>query len=193
MATQGTTSPQPMPSAGGWAASVVATAIAMPAMPRKLPRRLDAGLDSPRSAKMNRPPATRYKTADRLAFIQRPPLSSPPRGARRSPGFFLVHRAHALGDQEATEDVHTRESQRDEAETPRPDPAAADHCDADRDQRADPDHPGDRVAHRHQRRMQGGGHRPHHEIADEHGEHENRQPEHEGIDGLRDMIHGGSP
>src|SRR5260370_24613632 len=154
MASPSMTSRQPMPSAGGWAASVVATAIAMPAMQRKLPRRDDAGLDSPRSAKMNRPPATRYKTADRLAFIQRRPLSSPPRGARRSPGFLLVHREHALGDQEATEDVHTRESQRDEAETARPDPAAADHCDADREQRADHDHRGDRVGHRHQRRMQ---------------------------------------
>ena len=50
---------QAMPSAGGWLASVVATAIAMPAMPRKLPRRLDAGLDSPRSDRMNSTPATR--------------------------------------------------------------------------------------------------------------------------------------
>ena len=48
-----------MPSAGGCAASVVPIAIAMPIMPRKLPRRLDAGLDSPRSDRMNRTPATR--------------------------------------------------------------------------------------------------------------------------------------
>src|SRR5258705_14007848 len=41
--------------------------------------------------------------------------------------------------------------------------------------------------------MQRRGHRPHHEIADEDGEDEDRQPEHEGIDGLCNMIHGGSP
>ena len=45
--------------AGGCAASVVPTAITMPAMPSMLPRRLDSGLDSPRSAWMKRTPATR--------------------------------------------------------------------------------------------------------------------------------------
>src|ERR1700676_716205 len=193
MATPSTTSTKPIPSAGGWEASVVATAIAMPIMPKKLPWRDDAGLDSPRSDIMNRTPATRYKTAARLAFISRPPLSSSPRVARRSLGFLLVHREHALGDQEAAEDIHAGKDQRDETEAARPGPAAADHGDADREQRADHDHRGDRVGHRHQRRMQRRRHRPHHEIADEHGKHENRQPEHEGIDGLRDMIHGGSP
>ncbi len=39
--------------------SVVTIAISMPAMPRRLPRREVAGEDSPRSARMNRPPATR--------------------------------------------------------------------------------------------------------------------------------------
>src|SRR6267142_2753242 len=77
MATPSTTSTQPMPSAGGRAASVVTTAIAMPPMPRKLPRRLDAGLESPRSDRMNRTPATRYSSAARLAFMNgSPPLSS---------------------------------------------------------------------------------------------------------------------
>src|SRR5947209_18343819 len=76
IATPRTTSTQPMPSAGGWAASVVATAIAMPIMPKKLPCRDDAGLDSPRSERMNSTPATRYKTAARLAFIDEPPLLS---------------------------------------------------------------------------------------------------------------------
>src|SRR5579859_7333062 len=97
---------QAMPSAGGWFASVVATAIAMQIMPKKLPWRDDAGLDRPRSDRMNSTPATRYRTAARLAFISGPPLSSSPRGARRSLGFLLVHRQHALGDQEAAEDVH---------------------------------------------------------------------------------------
>src|ERR1700704_946684 len=193
MAMPRITSTQARPSAGGWLASVVATAMAMPAMPRKLPLRDVAGLDSPRSDRMNSAPATRYKTAARLAFISGPPLSSSPRGARRSLGFLLVHREHPLGDQEAAEDIHAGKDQRDEAEAARPGAAAADHRDADREQRADHDHRRNRVGHRHQRRVQRRRHRPHHEIADEHGEHENRQPEHEGIDGLRDMIHGGSP
>ena len=59
IATPDITSTQATPSAGGWLASVVATAIAMPIMPKKLPCRLDAGLDNPRSARMNRTPATR--------------------------------------------------------------------------------------------------------------------------------------
>src|SRR5882724_7102786 len=165
----------------------------MPIMPKKLPWRDDAGLDSPRSERMNRTPATRYRTAARLAFIWRPPLSSSPRGARRSLDLLLVHREHPLRDQEATEDIHRGKDQRDEAEAARPDPAAADHGDADREQRADHDHRGDRIRHRHQRRMQRGGHRPHHEIADEHGEDENRQPEYKGIDDLGNVLHGFSP
>jgi len=66
------TSSQARPSAGGWLASVVATAIAMPIMPSKLPRRDVAGLDNPRSDRMNSTPATRYKNADRLALISGP-------------------------------------------------------------------------------------------------------------------------
>ena len=53
------TSTQATPSAGGWLASVVATAIAMPIMPNRLPWRDEAGLDSPRSDRMNSTPATR--------------------------------------------------------------------------------------------------------------------------------------
>src|SRR6202158_5723032 len=224
MATPSTTSTQPMPSAGGCASSVFATAIAMPAMPRKLPWRDDAGLDSPRSDRMNRTPATRYRTAARLAFMMRALRHARARPAHpsekkescearwiagSSPAmttrffekeswsplllFLLVHREHALRHQNGAENIHRRENQAEEAEAARPDTPAADHRDADREQRADHDHRGDRVGHRHQRRMQRWGHRPHHEIADKHGEHENRQPEHEGIDGLRDMIHGGAP
>src|ERR1700690_1912216 len=120
MATPRITNSQPTPSAGGCAASVVATAIAMPIMPKKLPWRDEAGLDSPRSDMMNRTPATRYRTAARLAFISRPPLSSSPRGARRSLDLLLVHREHALRDQEAAEDIDAGEDQRDEAEAARP-------------------------------------------------------------------------
>src|SRR6202047_4179504 len=71
------TNSQARPSAGGWEASVVATAMPMPIMPKKLPCRDDAGLDRPRSDIMNSTPAPRYKTAARLAFIDEPPpLSS---------------------------------------------------------------------------------------------------------------------
>src|ERR1700730_7465202 len=193
IATPRITNNQARPSAGGCEASVVATAIPMPIMPKKLPWRDDAGLDRPRSDKMNSTPATRYKTADRLAFISRPPLSSSPRSARRSLHLLLVHREHALGDQEAAKDVHAGEYQRDEAEAARPAAAARNHADADREQRADHDHRGDRVRHRHQRRVQRRRHRPHHEVADEHGQDENRQPEDEGIDDLGGMLHGLSP
>src|ERR1700712_278713 len=193
MAIPSTTRNQARPSAGGWLASVVTIAIAMPIMPKKLPWRDVAGLDSPRSDRMNSTPATRYSTAARLAFISGPHFPSSHRGARRSLYLLLVHRQHALGDKEAAEDIHAGEDQRDEAEAPRPAGAARDHGNADREQRTNHDHRGDRVGHRHQRRMQRGGHRPDHEIADEDGENEDRQPEHEGIDGLCNMIHGGSP
>ena len=46
-------------SAGGRYHSVVSTAIAIPAMPKRLPWRAVAGEDSPRSASMKRMPETR--------------------------------------------------------------------------------------------------------------------------------------
>src|SRR5260370_306867 len=193
MVSTGTRGTRPVAPTGGCTASVVPTAIAMPIRPKKLPCRDDAGLDRPRSDRMNRTPATRYKTAARLAFISGPPLSSSPRGARRSLGLLLVHRQHALGDKEAAEDIHAGEDHRDEAKAAHPAAAATDHADTAREQRADHDHRGDRIRHRHQRGMQRRRHRPHHEIADEHGEDENRQPEHEGINDLGYMLHGFSP
>src|SRR5581483_6383701 len=108
----------------------------MPIMPKKLPWRDVAGLDSPRSDRMKSTPATRYRTAARLAFIERPLLSS----SRRSLDLLLVHPDHALGNKEAAEDIHAGEDQRDEAEAARPTRSARDHADADREQRADHDH-----------------------------------------------------
>src|SRR3954449_10412822 len=176
------TSSQPTPSAGGCEASVVATAIAMPAMPKKLPCREEAGLDSPRSDRMNSTPATRYSSAARLAFIGDAPWWP-------SLLLFLVHREHALGDQEAAEDIDAGEYQRDEAETARPAGPAAGQRHADREQRADHDHRRDRVGHRHERRMQGRRDRPDHVIADEDRKHEDREAEHRRID--RAMGRGG--
>src|SRR5258708_30229668 len=140
MAMPRMTNSQATPSVGGWLASVVAMAIAMPVMPRKLPRREVAGLESPRSDRMNSTPATRYRTAARLAFISGPPLSSSPPRARRSLGLLLVHRQHALGDKETAEDIHAGEDQRDEAEAARPAASAGDHAAANPEHRADPDH-----------------------------------------------------
>jgi hypothetical protein len=69
------TSSQATIPAGGLAASVVTMAIAMPTMPQRLPRWLDAGLDNPRSARMNRTPETRYRSATTLAFMLPAPAS----------------------------------------------------------------------------------------------------------------------
>src|SRR5436305_9985970 len=104
-----TTSAQAPSEAGGCDASVVTMAIAMPIMPNRLPRRLDSGLDSPRSARMKRTPATRYRSAVRSAFIG--VLSFP---------LLLVHAEHALGDEKATENVDRGKHQRDEAKRARP-------------------------------------------------------------------------
>src|SRR5208282_3653928 len=161
------TRPQEIESAGGCDPSVVSTAIAMPIIPRRLPSRLDTGLDSPRSAWMNRTPATRYSNATRFGLI------------RRSFLFLLIHRQHALGDQEAAEDIDRREAERNEAERARPERTAvvANERDTDREQGADDDHRGDGVGHRHQWRVQRRRHRPHHVVADEHRQHENRKAE----------------
>src|SRR5436305_6992583 len=109
----------------------------MPIMPKKLPCREEAGLDRPRSDRMNSTPATRYSTAARLAFIGKAPLypSSETRPCR-SLNFLLVHREHALRDQEAAENIHAGKDQRDEAEPPRPAGAAAGQCHADGQARA---------------------------------------------------------
>src|SRR4051794_18834143 len=72
MAMPSTTSTQATPSAGGWPASVGTIAIAMPTMQKMLPWGDVGGLDSPRSDRINSTPATRYNTADRLAFISGP-------------------------------------------------------------------------------------------------------------------------
>ena len=50
------------------------------------------------------------------------------------------------------------------------------------EQRADHDHRGDRVGDRHQRRVQRRRHRPDHVVADEDGQHEDGEAEHEGVD-----------
>ncbi len=79
---------------------------------------------------------------------------------------LLVHRQHARRYREPAEDVdagqHHRSSPSHLASDPPP-PS---------DQRADHDHRGNRVGHRHQRRVQRRRDRPDHVIADEAGQHE---------------------
>src|SRR3954469_8606078 len=99
---------EPMPC-GGWPASVVAMAIAMPMMPNRVPRAVGFGFESPRSAMMNRTPAARYRRAEMLAFMARGSF------------LLLVHREHPVSDQEAAEDVDGSEHQRNEAERASPD------------------------------------------------------------------------
>src|SRR3569623_842858 len=107
------TSTQEKKLAGGCSASVVATAIAMPIMPNRLPCRLVAGLERPRSERMKRTPATRYRNPARFGLMWSSPL-------------LLVHRQHALGDKEAAEDILRGQDQREETEQPRPNRAAVD-------------------------------------------------------------------
>ena len=63
------TSVQAPTPAGGCAASVVSTAMVMPTMPNRLPSRLVSGFDSPRKARMNSTPDTRYNSPARSAFM----------------------------------------------------------------------------------------------------------------------------
>src|SRR5580658_9219854 len=95
----------------------------------------------------------------------------------------VEHAEHALGHQEAAEDVDRSEGQSNETESARPDRSrmVGYERDADREQRANHDHRGDGIGHRHQRRMQRRRHRPNDEVADKHREHENRQAEHEWV------------
>ena len=69
--------------------------------------------------------------------------------------FLLVHREHALGDQEAAEDVHARPgSARQKPRTLEVQEALSERRHRHGDQRADHDHRGNRVGHAHQRRVQ---------------------------------------
>src|SRR3954470_16917436 len=96
---------------------------------------------------------------------------------------LAIHGEHALRDEEAAEDVDRGEHQADETDHAGEARPLHDQRHADGKQRADHDHRGDRVRDRHERRMQRRRHRPHHVVADEDREHENRQPEHGRVDG----------
>src|SRR5690606_12231139 len=140
-------------------------AIAMPAMPIRLPWRAVAGELRPRSARMKQTAAARYPSATRL-FMPRPLAAAP------------VHAEHALGYREPAEEVDRCQDDGEEAEPGR----RGETLGAGRDQGADDDHAGDRVGHRHQRRVQRRGDAPHHVVADEDREHEGDQVVDRGVD-----------
>src|SRR5437868_4306990 len=88
--------------------NVVRTAIAIPSMPRRLPRRLLSGFDRPRSARMKQTPAIRYarRTQAGCACAASSILAL----------LLLVHCEHSGRDGEAAEDVYARKRNGDEAE-----------------------------------------------------------------------------
>src|ERR1700730_5881776 len=153
----------------------------MPTMPNTLPRRLVTGLDRPRNARMKSTRATRYSNPARSALILACPSSLL---------FLLIHPQHTLGDQKTAEYVHRSEHHGHKAKSARNNRAAfmADQRNPDGQKRADHDHRGNSISHRHQRGMQRRRHRPHHEVADENREHEDREAEYEGIDGAAGCI-----
>ena len=87
-------------------ASVVTMAIAMPTMPNRLPCRL---------GRRARQPAQRQDEQDAGDEIEEG--GEYWRSCAALTSLLLVHREHALGDQEAAEDVHRGKDQREEAES----------------------------------------------------------------------------
>src|SRR3954447_3109397 len=146
----------------------------MPSMPVKLPRRLLSGLDRPRSARMKQTPAIRYASRTQAGWAC---AASAMSSSIRLAFPLLVHREHALGDREPPEDVHACERDSDQAEPFRTRTSGRGGC----DKGADDNDRGNGVGDAHQRRVECRGDRPDHEIANETGEHENRQD--------RDEVH----
>ena len=89
---------------------------------------------------------------------------------------LLVHRQHALVTRKPPKMfTEARISAMKPKSVRRSEPSSPTRgTDTDREQRADDDHRGNRVGHRHQRRVQRRRHRPDDVIADEDGQHENR-------------------
>jgi hypothetical protein len=103
------------------------------------------------------------------------------RAAEAAAEFARIATEISANAPEAAEDIHRRQYDPEETKDPGGPGGARIKIRSGRDQRADDDHRRDGVGHRHQRRVQRRRHRPHHVIADEHREHEDRQPEHEGV------------
>src|SRR4051812_6145475 len=142
--------------------SVATIATTMPTAPIQFPRRAVAGDDRKRSASTKHTIVTRYNRL--TAFV---PISRPSPSIGRAP--LLEHLEHAVGDDEAADDVRGRKCDRQEAD------------DADQrvlvfaagdDHRADDHDAVDRVRARHQRRVQHRRHLRDHLEAEEDREHE---------------------
>ena len=81
----------------------------MPIMPKRLPCRLVSGMRQAAQRQDEEDAGDEIEKCARLALMIMAPQP-----------LLLVHRQHALGDQEAAEDVDRGEDQRDEAEDARP-------------------------------------------------------------------------
>src|SRR5690606_1879432 len=130
---------------------VASKAIAIPAIPKLLPRCDVSCLESPARLQINRIAATMY------AAVTNPPDICYPLA-------FTKHFQHALSHGETTENIDTGNKHRDKAQEA--DPAAMTNL----QQRPDHDDPGNSVCHRHQRRMQCVRNVPHHVVTDDAGE-----------------------
>src|SRR4051812_19487340 len=132
-------------------AIVAIRATAIPAMPNVLPALDVSCLDNPASARMNRMAATTYAA---VAVVSSVNISAP-----------REHGQHAAGHGEAAEDVDAGEQDRQGRQCGDDDTAGF-QAGPDLQQRADDDDPGDRVGHRHERRVQGMVHVADHVVAD---------------------------
>ena len=141
-------------------------------------------------------------SAARLAFMRMGPSSRAPSlpcvgatGNERHHFFFFWYIASMRWVTRKPPKMLTEANQRDEAERARHDRAAVARPTsdtADGQQRADDDHRGDGVGHRHQRRVQRRRHAPDHVVADEDRQHEDRQAKDERIDRpAGDGVHAG--
>src|SRR3954464_11687070 len=138
-------------------ASVTTTAMAIPKIPNRLPRRAVSGCDSPFSARMKRTLARRYQSA--MAFADIATLLLHP--VFFSGGLFLLeHLEHPLGHHKPAERVDGDQGDRPRAEQL----SAVDWTGAGGEDVADHDDGADRVGDAHQRRMQCGRHRPDHVV-----------------------------
>jgi hypothetical protein len=161
---------QPIPPALTRGPSIVAsTAIAMPIMPYRLPRRELSGFDRPPRLKMKRMVAPIYATDVRLPDIivlrYLRNIDSMRRVTAKPPNMLTAVSA-----------MPTTASQR-MMSSGRTSPAhhGVDRRRRDLHQRTDDDDAADRIGDAHQRRVQGRRHVPHDHVADEAGQHEHRE------------------
>src|SRR3954467_14864875 len=146
-------------------ASVTTTAMAMPKMPNRLPRRAVSGCDSPFSARMKRTLARRYQSAMAFADIATLLLHPVFFSGRL---FLFEHLEHPLGHHEPAERVDRDQGDGERAEQRPP----VDRTGSGGEDGTNHDDGADRVGNTHQRGMQCGRHRPDHVVTHEDGQDE---------------------